>query len=178
MVELIVAVCGDDECGNRVDPASDDAQDVKSGFVGPVDVLDDDDRDGMSLQLSHERRGDFMRTYVALHEFFQVAACHPGKIDQGAERTWCKQRVTGAPQHSRVSASLVAELSHERRFPDSGLPSDKGEPAARTDSHSGKRVGERFELAIRSSSSVLLPAALATGVCTLSSPNRSHRFQW
>ena len=43
-VELVVAVAGENESGNALDPANEQLQDVERGLVRPVQVLDDQDR--------------------------------------------------------------------------------------------------------------------------------------
>ena len=74
-VELVVAVGRDDERGERLDAARDDAQHVEGRLVRPVHVFDQHDRGRGSLQLAHERGGDLVR--------LDAAGCGPLELAAG-----------------------------------------------------------------------------------------------
>ena len=67
-VELVVAIGGDSQCRDSLELAPQEAQDVERGLVGPVHVLEDEDRGRPGTQLLHELRDDVVRARLALDE--------------------------------------------------------------------------------------------------------------
>ncbi len=126
-VDLIAAIRGDQERGERVDPAGDDPENVQRRLVGPVNVLEDDDRD-LALELLHERRRKLVRPRGGGCDSLELAAGHAGDVEKGAQRARGEQRVAGAPEETPL-VLRGAEPANERGLADPGLPPDEDEPA-------------------------------------------------
>ena len=60
-VELVVAVAGEDERGNGLDASSDQPEDVERGLVRSVDILDNQHRRAVALELANEPGHDLVR---------------------------------------------------------------------------------------------------------------------
>ena len=101
-VELVVAVAGDDEPGGQA--AAEQAQHVERRLVGPVDVLDDQDRSG---QLVEQRRGDRVSRPAGLDQPLQLAAGDGRDVAQRAERRLREQPFAVAPQDSSLRPPLT-----------------------------------------------------------------------
>ena len=108
-VELVVAVGGDHERGQRLDPARQQPEDVERRLVGPVQVLQHDDRG--SSEFGRERGGQRARRRALGHERGELAARLLGDVDERAERARCVQRVAGAPQDPRGRPSQNVRTS-------------------------------------------------------------------
>ncbi len=67
-------------------------------------------------------------------------------VEQRPERPWREERVAGAPEDSRRSRLLLAELPDEHRLPHSRLAADEHEPPLRGRRDSRERLGEQREL--------------------------------
>ena len=151
-VELVVPVAGDHERGNCLDPATQKLQHVECGPVRPVNILENEDRRPVALELGDERRLHLVRPRALADEPFEVASRHSGDVEQGTKRARREQRIARTPQHPCGIRSLAAEAAEQRRLPDSRLARDENEPPARaTVSANASRSTRRWSS--RSSSS-------------------------
>jgi hypothetical protein len=115
-LELVVAIGGDDERGRRVDLAGQQAHDVETGLVGPVEVLEHEDRRRAVGELAQQRGRDLVRRRGAGRDLREVAADLLGDVEQRAERARREERVARAPQDPRRGALPVGEQADERRL--------------------------------------------------------------
>jgi hypothetical protein len=121
-VELIVAVGGDHKRRQRLDPARQQPHDVERRLVGPVQILEHDDRG--SAQLGRQRGREVTRRRAVRDQLGELAA----HVDERAERPRRVERVARAPQHPRA---VLAERAHARGLADPGLARHEHEaPAA------------------------------------------------
>jgi hypothetical protein len=124
-VELVVAVGGHDQGRHRLHPAGEQQQDVQGRLVGPVHVLEHEDRRGPRAQLPGERRRHLVRHGAARDDRPELAAGPLGDRQQRAERARGEQRVAAAPENPRRSAVLFAEAPHQRGLADPRLAADQ-----------------------------------------------------
>jgi hypothetical protein len=107
--ELVVAVAGDDQARNRLDPPREQPQHVKRRLVGPVHVLEHQDGRRPGLQLPREGAHELVRHHRTLYDLREVATHRLGDIEQRAERTRSEQRITAAPENPRRSPARLRE---------------------------------------------------------------------
>ena len=84
-VELIVPIGGDHQCLDRLDPATEQPQDVERRFVGPVDVLEDNDRRLLRVQLVPKRGEHGLRLVPPVDEFLQRFTGLGGDVEERAQ---------------------------------------------------------------------------------------------
>ena len=113
---LVVAERDDRERGDAGDAATEQAQDVERALVGPVDVLQHEDRAGRGAQPVEQRGRERGRRGLVEPD-----------VEQRAERPRRVQRVARAPQ----DATTVGEGADERGLADAGLAADQDQPAGR-----------------------------------------------
>ena len=143
-LELVVAVGDRDERRHRRDPACEQAEQVERRLVGPVQVLEHDDRWRAPPQLVEQRGQHVARPGAALDEVGQLAACLGGDVEQRPERPRRVQRLARAREHA--DGKVGAERVEERRLADPGLSGDEHEPPATALGHSREGARERVEL--------------------------------
>ena len=148
-VELVVTVGGDDEGREVVEPAGQEPEDVEGGGVGPVEVLEDEDRRGQAVRAGLDRarqRVDDLRGRRLLgDEHREVAAGLLGDVGERPERPRGVERVAGAREDPRLRM-LGREGAQQRRLPDPGLAREEDEPAAALAQRRVVGVRERGEL--------------------------------
>ena len=91
-VELLLAIADGEHGADRLDAASDESEDVERRLVGPVDVLDHDDR-RPTAKLVDQRRGDRVGNRVAAQELVQCVTRRRGDVVERAERLRREQPV-------------------------------------------------------------------------------------
>ena len=114
----------------RPDAARQQAHDVERRLVGPVQVLDDDDRRTPSRGDALDRRGDGVRRPAALERVRERSARLVGGVEERPERPRREERVAGAPEDRRRARLLLAERAHERGLADARLARDERRPPA------------------------------------------------
>src|SRR3954447_5355100 len=146
-VELVVAVGRDHESWDGRDPAAQQAQHVERRRVGPVEILEHEERGHAPDELVADRGGDLMRPHAtAGDELVELAAHGLGDLEQGAERSRREQGVAPAPEHPGTRVVLVAELPHEGGLADARLAADEDEPAAAGGTDRREDLVQRGEL--------------------------------
>jgi predicted nucleotidyltransferase len=146
-VDLVVAVAGENERGDRLEPSRQQPEDVERRLVGPVDVLEDEDRRRRGRQLAGERGRHLVWPRAGLDEALELAARPLGDLEQRPERSRSEEGIAGAPEDSRRVAVLVAEAPQQRRLPTAGLAADEHQAAVRALGDGGQRVSERRQMA-------------------------------
>jgi hypothetical protein len=126
-VELVVAVAGQDQRGSGLDPASKQSQNVARRLVGPMDVLEHQDRRPL-LELRHQRSRELMRRRAALDQLSELPARDLGHVQQRSQGAGCEQRLTTTPQHPRRVPLRVAKPPQQNCLAHSRLASDQDEP--------------------------------------------------
>jgi hypothetical protein len=144
-IDPVVAIGRQHERGDRLDAASEQAQDVERRLIGPVEVLEHDDVRRPAAQLARQRGDELARRGALRDQRSELAADVVGDVDERAERARGEQRVARSPQHP-TSASAVAERPHERRLADSRLAGDEDEPPAALRTHRRQVAVECLEL--------------------------------
>ena len=107
--ELVVPIARDHERGRRSEPPTKQPKHIECPLVGPVHVLEHDDRRHPGCELAKQRGRHLVRTRLALHQLIKLATRHLCDVDERAERPRCGQRVARAPQDARRGSLLVAE---------------------------------------------------------------------
>jgi hypothetical protein len=149
-VELVVAVGAEHERGSRVRLPRQQPHDVERGLVGPVQVLDDEDRRGPARELAQQRIGHLVRPGVARRGLRQVAAGLLGHVEQRTQRARREERIARSPQDPRRLAVLVGEASGQRGLAGPRLARDEHEPPARGSADAVEHRPERLERPSRS----------------------------
>ena len=85
-VELVVAVAGDEQRRDGRDATAEQAEHVERRLVGPVHVLEHDDRRLPLGELAQERRGDRVGRSAVGDGFRELAAGDRGDVGQRSER--------------------------------------------------------------------------------------------
>jgi hypothetical protein len=151
-IELVVAEGGDHERGQRRDPPREQPQDVERRLVGPVQVLEHDDRARVAPQVLGQRRDELRRCRARVGERREPAARLLGDVEQRPERAWRVERVAGAQQRPRP-ARAPAEGAHERGLADARLAAYEDEPATAADAGEGRvergHLGRALEQVLR-----------------------------
>jgi hypothetical protein len=145
--ELVVPVAGEGECRDGLDPAAEQPQDVERCLVGPVHVLDDEDRRCPASKLARKRCGHFVRPGVTPNVLLELAARELGNFEKGTERTRREERFAAPPQNSHRAVLVVAEAPQKCRLADARLSSDEHDPSASFRSDGREAVVEHGELA-------------------------------
>ena len=145
-VELVVAVAGEDERGDALHLARQEAQHVERRLVGPVEVLEHEDARARPAQLADERTGDLVGSRLAGDQLLELAVSHLGDVEQRAERAWSEQALAGAPQDPRRRAAPIAERAQQGGLAGARLAADEDHrPRARGD-HRVERVRQSRQL--------------------------------
>ena len=97
--ELVVAIRGEDERGHALESAREQSQDVERRFVGPMDVLDDDDGRAAS-ELADQLGGERVRPRPAGCDARQLAADPIGDLEERAKRARCVQRLARGSENA------------------------------------------------------------------------------
>jgi len=85
-VELVVAVAGENEGGNALHLARQQAQHVERRIVGPVEVLEHEHGRAPAGQLTDERARDLVRAGLPGDELLELATGHLGDVEERTER--------------------------------------------------------------------------------------------
>ena len=97
--QLIVAVAHDQEHRDLADPSREKAQQIEGGLVGPMHVLDDDDRQRSRLaQLGQERVEELLPGRVCPAQRVQAAVYLLRDVEERTERPGREHAVAGARQ--------------------------------------------------------------------------------
>ena len=126
-VELVVAIRCHDERGGGLDPAPDDTHDVQRRLVGPVHVLDHENRRA-ALELLQESTCDIVRPPSGAHQLVENAACFLAHLDERPQRPRRGERVAGAPEDACRARDRAAERPHEHGLADACLAGDEHQP--------------------------------------------------
>jgi hypothetical protein len=125
-VQLVVAVAGDQQRRDARDPPAAQPQHVERRLVGPVHVLEHDDR--RPAQLAQERRGHDVRRCALRHRRGELAAGDRADVLQGTQRGEREERVALTPQDLRVA--VLAEAAQQGGLADARLAGHEHQPAA------------------------------------------------
>ena len=145
-VELVVAIGGDRQGRDTLELAPQEAQDVERGLVGPVHVLEDEDRGRPGTQLLHELCDDVVRARLPLDELCERPADLLGDVDERRERGGREERVARTPENPGRPVLLGAEAPDEGGLAHAGLPGHERECPPRARAGPFQRLGQRREL--------------------------------
>ena len=124
-VDLVVPVRRDHEPSRVVDAPAEHPQRVQRRLVGPVDVLEDDNR-GLG-ELVEEGAGDPTGVGSRGEQLGQSALRPRRDVRERAERRRRREVLARSLQHAR--RRLRDERAHERGLPDACLAAEEDEPA-------------------------------------------------
>jgi hypothetical protein len=129
VAQLVVPVRDQQERRHAAQPPPEEAQQVDSGFVGPVHVLDDRHGQGSRrVDLGLEGREQLIPRSPLAAELRQLAAGLGPDVEHRAERAGSEQPVAGTPQPAGT-LQLVLELLDQGGLPDPGLARHQDQPA-------------------------------------------------
>jgi hypothetical protein len=145
-VELVVAVAGEDEGGDALHLAGQEAQDVQRRLVGPVEVLEHEDARAPSGELANERTGDLVRSRLTGDQLLELAVSHLRDVEQRAERAGSEQPLAGAPQDPCRLATPVAERAQQGGLAGARLATDEDDRPGAGRYHRIERVRQSRQL--------------------------------
>ena len=108
----------------RIESTGDEADEIERGFVGPVQIFDDDHRGMWWRDQLGEKRVERCRLVAGLEPRGRVAPSATRHVGERPERPRREEIVT-APDHDAGVRPLRKERVDERRFPGAGLPRDQ-----------------------------------------------------
>ena len=123
------AVADDEQDGHGLDTASDQPEYVECRLVGPMHVLEHENRRPVPRDVPHERSGDLVRNRIALQELAQLGAGLVCDVDDGSERSRREQRIARTFEDPGEAVDARAERTHEGGLSDAGLTRDEHEPS-------------------------------------------------
>ena len=129
-LERLSSIRQDDECRHPVEFPTDEPQHVQGRLVGPVRVLDHEDRWPASPKLSNERLRQVEGDWTPVNQLAEVPARALGYVEYRPERCGSEERVAGTPEHPGLPCVRVAVVADQSRLPRARLPFDEDEEAA------------------------------------------------
>jgi hypothetical protein len=140
--DLVVPVGDEQQRPAEREPAAEERDHVERRLVGPVQVLQHDDRAGglrRPVQRLEEQVEDLgpVTARVLPQPLAQRAAEPAGDVVQRAERARGEQRVASAPQHLGARAGRVGERGGQAGFAGARLAAEQRDPAA------GRTLGQQ-----------------------------------
>ena len=133
-----------DERMHAVQPPGELAQRVEGGVVGPVHVLDQQERRLLAREAGQQRLQQVVAGAVG-ERGPQRRWAVPGDVAQGAEGPRGEQVVAAAAQHDPVGRQIGRERAHQCGLPDPGLAGDERD-RARTGPDPPRRPAQDVEL--------------------------------
>ena len=141
----VVRTAGEhDERVHAVQPPGELAQRVEGGVVGPVHVLDQQERRLLAREAGQQRLQQVVAGAVG-ERGPQRRWAVPGDVAQGAEGPRGEQVVAAAAQHDPVGRQIGRERAHQCGLPDPGLAGDERD-RARTGPDPPRRPAQDVEL--------------------------------
>jgi hypothetical protein len=140
-LELVVPVGDNDQRGHRVEAAREQLEHVERRLVGPVEVLENENRTRPAQFVAQRRRN-----IVRVRSGPRIAG---DKVEQWPQRARSEERLAHSPKNSALRLLGIAEPAHKRRLADSRLAVDEHEaavPAGRFGERLVKRIEARFAL--------------------------------
>jgi hypothetical protein len=128
-LQLVVAVCDENEASRACQPAAQEAKKVQARLVGPVVVLEHEHRP-RSPELVEQRGRDLVRARVSLDQLRERAAGLRGDVRNRRERPGREQGVAGPDQDAGARLALGCECPDEGGLSATGFGADQDEPAA------------------------------------------------
>jgi hypothetical protein len=128
--DLIITICGDKQRTSGVNPPTDKAQEIKRGFIRPMDVFKDDEGGpGPTSKLSQEGVEHSFPSPAVLELALELAADGSRDVSQWTQRARCRERIAHAFEYPRTDSSRASELLDECRLADACLTSNEHEQA-------------------------------------------------
>ncbi len=127
----------------RFDPPREESQEVDGGGVGPVRILDDQQRGLDPAQLGEHRAEQRLPSGVALEQPCE-AGLHGGDVPEGAERPRGGQRIAASDEHPPGRDTGSEKRPHQAGLPCPGLAADQCQDAP-SRRGLGPRLGQRSQ---------------------------------
>jgi hypothetical protein len=142
--DLVVPVGDHHHRGRAPDAPAHVPQHVEGGVVGPVDVLDHQDRRASGVGELGEHRGEHVVPGTLGQELFQPRGVAGERVAQRAERPRGDQVVAPADEDPRAPPDAGGERPHHAALADAGLTAEEhhAAPALR---RRGQGRGEQLE---------------------------------
>ncbi len=129
--QAIVSIGCDHERGDPAHAGAEQREHVERGLVRPVQILDDDNRRPVRLELAHQRRQTTRGLLTAFDRLRQRTVGHGGHIRERRKRSRGPQGVTPPPENTRRHARMT-ETVDERSLADTALTANENQaPIAR-----------------------------------------------
>ncbi len=112
---------------NAFDAAPEQRQKVERRFIGPMNVLQDNNRRRPPACLAHQHGHNLERPRAALEQPGELSTCALRDVEQRSQRTCCEKRIAATPQDARRGLTHVTEAPQQRRLPDPCLTTHKHE---------------------------------------------------
>jgi hypothetical protein len=129
--DLLLPVRSDEEQRQLVQTAADDAHEVERCLIGPMDIVEDDERaGGLGSEVRQECVED-ARAVALLEDGAQQAVGMRSHVGDGRERARRHDGVAHAPE-CRAGRTLPAKGFDQGRLADARLSCDQDEPAPGT----------------------------------------------
>ena len=143
----LVSVGGDEQRRETLDAPPEQPQNIECRLVGPMNILEHDNRRRPPARLVHQHSRNVGRPRAAVERAGELAACELRDVEQRSERTRREERVAASPQDTGRAAGRFTEPPQQRRLPDARLAADEHEAPARTTPHRPQALLEHRELA-------------------------------
>ena len=147
VLERIVAVGRDHQGRDGFGPTDEEGEDVEGRFIGPVEVLQHQDRRRCRTEIAGHGQGHVGRASALCQGRPELAPGTLGDGEQWPEGTGRKERVAGTPQHRLRPGYFVTKRTQEGSFAHSRFTADHYHGAPPAASHVGQRLFEHGQLA-------------------------------
>ena len=141
-LELVVRYVATTSAPTLHDPASEEAEHVEGCLVGPVEILDDENRRARA-QLGEKRARDIVRLTVAGYDGSGGSPSTLCAISTNGPRGRGVKRASHAPERVGQPLCSAQNVAHQGRLPDAGLAADQQKSAC-----PGERSSERSTQAL------------------------------
>jgi len=125
--ESLAAVRDDQQCRDRIEPAGNQPQHVQRRLVGPVHVLEHEDRGHAPAELLDDSRCNLVGDRTAEHEIAEFRPCRLRDVEDRPQWPWGEQRVAGTPEEPRSVPMPLAEMADESCLSCTGFTLDEHE---------------------------------------------------
>ena len=142
VLQGVVAVCPDNQGRRGLRPADEQHENVEGRFIGPVEVLQHQQRGRWRSELSGQGQGHLVRVGALCQREPELAPSTLRDSEQRPEGTRREERVAGTPQHPLRPGYFVTERTQEGSLAHSRFTADQDHAAPSIASRRGQRLLE------------------------------------
>ena len=126
--ELVVTIRGDEHRAGALYAPADEAHEIESGLVRPVQVLEDEDGHALGLgQIVEQSTEQQLRRFPMACERATERRALCGDLPYRGECAWRGKGIARSPERARVASVLRDEAFDQRALAEPGLPGDEHE---------------------------------------------------